>query len=181
MTIFITGGILLLVTSGLVVIYFYKRTNAYKKQIERSLKIVPLMIRVPREMGSKEQQVKNRDDRDVGREIISFMETCYANLSVVYKRGLKHVHRNLLYGQRHIALEIVAKEKEIFFYIGVPITLLDMVEKMLSSQYPDSVIEEAEEHNIFSEDCKKMGICGGVLKLYKPFIYPIKTYKKIAK
>jgi hypothetical protein len=179
MIIFITGGSLLLITSGLVAIYFYKRTNAYKKQIERSLKIVPLMIRVPREMGSKEQQVKNRDDRDVGREIISFMETFYANLSVVYKKGLKNVHRNLLYGQRHIALEIVAKEKEIFFYIGVPITLLDMVEKMLSSQYPDAAIEEAEEHNIFSQDWKKMGICGGVLKLYRPFIYPIKTYKSI--
>lgn len=179
MFIFITGGIFLLVAGGLVAIYFYKKTNSYKKQIERSLKIVPLMIRVPREMGSKEQQIKNRDDRDVGREIISFMETFYANLSVVYKRGLQHVHKNLLYGQRHIALELVAKEKEIFFYIGVPITLLDMVEKMLSSQYPDAVIEEAEEHNIFSEDWKKLGICGGELKLYKPFIYPIKTYKKI--
>lgn len=176
---FITGGILLLVSGGLVAIYFYKRSTTYKKQIERSLKIVPLMIRVPREMGSKEQQVKNRDDRDVGREIISFMETFYANLSAIYKRGVKDVHHNLLYGQRHITLEIVAKEKEIFFYIGVPITLLDMVEKMLASQYPDAAIEEAEEHNIFSKDWKKIGICGGYLKLNKPFIYPIKTYKNI--
>jgi type IV secretory pathway TraG/TraD family ATPase VirD4 len=107
------------------------------------------------------------------------METFYSNLSVIYKRGFKHVHKNLLYGQRHVALEIIAKDKEITFYIGVPITLLDMVEKMLSSQYPDSLIEEAEEHNIFSQDWKKMGICGGLLKLYKPFIYPIKTYKNI--
>ena len=179
MFVFIAGGSLLLVSAGLVAIYFYKKTNAYKKQIERSLKIVPLMICVPREMGSKEQQVKNRDDRDVGREIISFMETFYANLSAVYKKGLANVHHNLLYGQRHIALEIVAKEKEIFFYIGVPITILDMVEKMLSSQYPDAAIEEAEEHNIFSKDWKKMGIAGGTLKLYRDFIYPIKTYKTI--
>ncbi|RJO60933.1 type IV secretory system conjugative DNA transfer family protein [candidate division WS5 bacterium] len=179
MLIFITGGTILLVLSGLVAIYFYKRSTAYKKQIERSLKIVPLMVRVPREMGSKEQQVKNRDDRDVGREIISFMETFYANLSAIYKRGFKDVHHNLLYGQRHIALEIIAKEKEIFFYIGVPITLLDMVEKMLASQYPDAEIVEAAEHNIFSKDWKKMGICGGYLKLYKPFIYPLKTYKSI--
>ncbi len=179
MFILVTGGSLLLILAGLVAIYFYKRTSAYKKQIERSLKIVPLLIRVPREMGSKEKSTMNRDDRDVGREIISFMETFYANLSVIYNRGLKNVHRNLLYGQRHVALEIIAKEKEIFFYIGVPITLLDMVEKMLSSQYPDAAIEEAEEHNIFSQEWKKMGVCGGELKLYKPFIYPIKTYKTI--
>ncbi len=179
MFIIITGGILLIVAAAAGFIYFYKRTNAYKKQIERSLKIVPLMVRVPREMGSKEKATQNRDDRDVGREIISFMETFYANLSVIYKRGFKDIHHNLLYGQRHIALEIIAKDKDIFFYIGVPITLLDMVEKMLSSQYPDSVIEEAEEHNIFSKDWRKMGVCGGQMKLYRSFIYPLKTYKTI--
>lgn len=179
MFIFTTGGSLLLILIGMTIIYFYKRTNTYKKQIERSLKIVPLLVRVPREMGNKQKSTMNRDDRDVGREIISFMETFYANLSVIYKRSIKHIHHNLLYGQRHIAFEIIAQDKEIFFYLGVPITLLDMVEKMLASQYPDSVIEEAEEHNIFSQDWKKMGICGGELKLYRQFIYPIKTYKKI--
>ncbi len=179
MLIFITGGIFIILAAAAGFISFYKKTSAYKKQIERSLKIVPLMIRVPREMGNKEKATQNRDDRDVGREIISFMETFYANLSVVYKRGFADIHHNLLYGQRHIALEIVAKEKEIFFYIGVPITLLDMVEKMLASQYPDCVIEETEEHNIFSQDWKKLGVAGGELKLYKPFIYPIKTYKNI--
>ncbi len=179
MTFFITGGIFLIVAIAAGFIYFYKKTSAYKKQIERSLKIVPLLVRVPREMGSKEKATQSRDDRDVGREIISFMETFYANLSVIYKRGFKDIHHNLLYGQRHIALEIIAKDKEIAFYIGVPITLLDMVEKMLSSQYPESVIEEAEEHNIFSKDWRKMGICGGQLKLYKSFIYPLKTYKTI--
>lgn len=179
MLLIVTGGIFLLVAGGLVSIYFYKRTNSYKKQVERSLKIVPLLIRVPREMGSKQKATQNRDDRDTGREIISFMETFYSNLSVIYKRGVTNVHKNLLYGQRHIALEIVAKEREIFFYIGVPITLLDMVEKMLSSQYPDATIEEVEEHNIFSQERKKLGICGGELKLMRPYIYPIKTYKKI--
>ncbi len=176
---FITGGCFIIVAIAAGFIYFYKRTKTYKKQIERSLKIVPLLVRVPREMGSKEEHTKNRDDREVGKEIISFMETFYANLSAVYKREFKHIYGNLLYGQRHIALEIIAKEKEIFFYIGAPITLLDMVEKMLSSQYPDCSIEEAEEHNIFSKDWKKMGVAGGEMKLYKPFIYPIKTYKAI--
>ena len=118
MFIFVTGGILLLVSAGLGLIYFYKRTNAYKKQIERSLKIVPILIRVPREMGSKEKATQNRDDRDVAKEVISFMETFYANLSVVYKRGIKNIHHNFLYGQRHVALEIIAKDKEIFFYMG---------------------------------------------------------------
>jgi len=179
MVIFITGGLLLLSLAGLVSIYFYKKTKGYKKQLERSLKMVPLLITVPREMGSKDMQGRTRDDREATKEVISFMETFYANLSVTYKKGIGQIYRNLLYGQRHIALEIIAQKKEILFYMVVPVTLVDMVEKMLSSQYPEAKIEETSEHNIFSEEWKEQGVCGGEMKLFRPFYYPLKTYKNI--
>ncbi|MDO8507335.1 MAG: DUF87 domain-containing protein [bacterium] len=179
MVFIVLGGCFLLCLSGLVVLYFYKKTKAYKKQVERSLKIVPLKITVPRDLGSKNMQGQTRDDREAAKEIVSFMETFYANLSTIYKRGFKNIHRNFFYGQRHLSLEIIAKDREIFFYMGVPVILVDMVEKMLSSQYPEALIEESEELNIFSEEWKEVGVCGGELKLLKKFIYPIKTYKNI--
>jgi len=169
----------MLVISGLVAFYFYKKTKTYKKQVERSLKIVPLKIMVPRDLGSKNMQGQTRDNREAEKEIISFMETFYANISTIYKKGLKNIHRNLLYGQRHLSLEIIAKDQKIFFYMGVPVILVDMVEKMLSAQYPEALIEEAEEINIFSEEWKNVGVCGGELKLLNKFVYPIKTYKNI--
>ncbi|MEK7447511.1 MAG: DUF87 domain-containing protein [Patescibacteria group bacterium] len=176
---FVLGGCLLLSLFGTVFIYFYKKTKAYKKQVERSLKMVPLKITVPRDLGSKNMQGQTRDNREAAKEIISFMETFYANLSTVYKEGIKNIHRNFLYGQRHIALEMIAKDREIFFHMGVPVILVDMVEKMLSSQYPEALVEESEEYNIFSEEWKEVGVCGGELKLIKNFIYPIKTYKNL--
>jgi hypothetical protein len=84
-----------------------------------------------------------------------------------------------IYGQKHIALEIVAKDKQIYFYVAAPVTLVDIIEKSLSSQYPDAVIEEAEEHNIFSEDWKMAGVAGGEARSAKNFIYPIKTYRNM--
>jgi hypothetical protein len=86
MIIYLLGGCLALSLIGLIFVFFYRRSAAYKKQIERSLKMVPLLIRVPRDMGSKGDQGQSRDDREAAKEVISFMETFYANLSAIYKK-----------------------------------------------------------------------------------------------
>ncbi|MFA5583535.1 MAG: hypothetical protein WDA09_04905, partial [Bacteriovoracaceae bacterium] len=174
--IYFFGGFLLLALVGLVLFFLYRKSSLSKKQIERSLKMVLLQIRVPRDMGSKNNQGQGRDDREAAKEVISFMETFYSNLSVIYKKGIKN---NLFHGQRHIALEIVARDKEIFFYIAAPVVLLDVVEKSLSSQYPEVVIEEVEEYNIFNPEWKNQGIFGGEFFLAKPYHFPLKTYKKM--
>ena len=76
-----------------------------------------------------------------------------------------------------ITFEIVAKPQDIRFYVGVPRKLQDMVEKQINGAYPDAMIKEVEDYNIFDNE-GKVAFAGFTLK--KDSFKPIKTYKDFA-
>lgn len=160
------------------VVYFYRNTKYHKKQVERSLKMVPFMVSVPQNSG-EEKIAGYRDQREVARELISQAENMYNTLFAIYKGGIKNILKNFIYRPRHIALEIVVEKKEIYFYIAVPFVLSAMVEKAVTTHYPDAQIKEAEEHNIFSPEREMVGVKCRDLFGYKSHAYPIKTYFSI--
>jgi hypothetical protein len=176
---FLTFFLILSFVIGALVIgfLFFKRTKYWKKQMERSLKMIPLLITIPRDAGSKDYQAQSRDNRDAMREIIAVIESFYSNLSVLYNKY--KIFKNLFAGSPHVALEIVAKDKEIFFYIAVPFAFLDLVEKSLSAQYPECNIERAEEHNIFNASWGIENIAGGELRATNSFYFPFRTYQEL--
>ncbi len=170
----------LIIVGGLAlwgVFFMVKHTTYWKKQMERSLKMVPLLLTIPRDSGSKDYEAKNRDDRDMMREVISVAETFYSNMTVLYNK-YKYVN-NFIVGPPHLAAEIVAKDKEIFFYLAVPYAFLEMTEKALSSQYPECNLERAEEHNIFSEKWGIENIAGGEIRASNSYFFPFKSYVEL--
>ncbi len=170
--------IFLALTVVLVIAFLvFRRSKYWKKQIERSLKMVPLLITVPRDSGSKDNHGQSRDNRDALKEVISVAETFYSNIGVTYNRH--RFIRNYFVGTPHIAAEIVAKHNEIFFYFAVPFAYLDLVEKNISAQYPDCHIERSEEHNIFYEGWGLENISGGELLATKPYYFPFRTYHEL--
>lgn len=158
--------------------YFYTKTSLYKKQVERSLKMVPFLIRIPKESG-QEKLEGSRDQRDVAQELISSAEAMYNTLFSIYKGGWKKKIYNFLYRNRHIALEIVATNKEIYFYVAAPSVLAPIVEKTITTHYPDAQIQETEEHNIFSKEREMKGVLAAEVLMYRDFHYPIRTYMGI--
>jgi hypothetical protein len=158
-----------------VLTYFYTKTKYYKKQVERSLKMVPMLIRITRESG-QEKTDGNRDQRDVAQEMIASAEAMYNTLFSIYKGGWKKRFYNFLYRNRHIALEIVAYHKEIFFYVAAPSVLAPIVEKTVTTHYPDARIEEISEHNIFSKEREMKGVLAAEGLMHRDFHYPIRTY-----
>lgn len=76
-----------------------------------------------------------------------------------------------------ISFEIVAKQGDIRFYIGVPKKLQDMVEKQIHGAYPDAHIREVEEYDLFDHG-EKVAFAG--LALDKEPFKPIRTYKELA-
>lgn len=163
--------ILLVSFLSVISIFFIRKTTLYKKQIERSLKMVPFLVTVPQGSGQKKAE-GGRDERELARELISTAENLYYSLYSVYKNGMKKYFQ----GQKHMALEIVAEKGEICFYFAVPISMVSLVEKAISSQYPEALIEEVEEHNIFFKEQKASNIFGGELVLRKNPVFPINTY-----
>ncbi|MDQ5943356.1 MAG: hypothetical protein QG675_124 [Patescibacteria group bacterium] len=148
--------------------FWYRGTSRRAKDIERSLKMVPLLVKLP----PQEVEEGSRDIRDVIKENIAKAEGVFNLLSGVA------TEKSTFYGKKHISFEIVAKGKLINFYIIVPASILSSVQKALVSGYPDIQIEKCEDTNIFSATSKIAGVQGGELKLAHESYLPINTYRE---
>jgi hypothetical protein len=82
-----------------------------------------------------------------------------------------------LYGRNdHFSFEIVAQKKLISFYIAAPRQMGPYIEHQLNAHYPDAVIEEIPDYNMFSPT---FDVFGGYMKATRQFIFPLRTYKKV--
>lgn len=76
-----------------------------------------------------------------------------------------------------LSFEIVAMPQDIRFYVGMPKRLRDMIEKQIHGAYPDALIQEVEEYNLFENDRGKVAYAS--LKLESSSYLPIKTFKDL--
>lgn len=160
------AAIVLAVIAGIVA-FLYVQKSRHSKSLERSLKLVPLLIKIP----PRETPTEGRDSREAAKENISKAEGVYRLLSGISAK------KSRLYGQRYVGFEIVAIGKQIFFYVAVPASLLEPVKKALSSGYPGVQIEQKEDVNFFSKESKINGVTGGEFELKKSSYYPIQNYQ----
>ncbi len=144
-----------------------------QKNIERGLKMVPLLIHLP--PSSDDTEAAGRDVRDLIDENISKAQVIYNIIASTIQKGFK----SRLYGQRHFGFEIVGSKGFVHFYAAVPISLIDVVKQAIVSAYPSARLEEVPEHNIFSPIGKANGTVGGELQLKESFAYPIATYQDL--
>jgi len=163
----VTIIVLMLASLGVVAFLAYRRVLRRSKAIERGLKMVPLLIHLP--PPSDDTETSNRDVREVIKEKVSQAEILYELVNGTTAKGFK----SSFYGQRHIALEIIATGGLIHFYTAVPVALVDIVKNAIVTAYPGASIEQAEDHNIFSEAGKLPGTVGGELVLKEKYFYPI--------
>jgi len=163
---------LLLAIAVAIGVFLHRRNLFFAKQVERSLKMVPFMVTLPRQ---DPEEHKGKDPREAMKEIISAAEYLFGAFTSLYTKGLKA----FWYGQRHMVFEIIATKGEISFYVVAPVALIDFVEKAVTSQYPDANIEEVEEHNIFSRVSEIQGVSACRLKLQSSLVFPVRTYKNL--
>lgn len=156
-------------------IIYMRSRNLFREQknYERGLKMVPLLIHLP--PPSEDTDAKGRDTRDVIDETISKAQIIYNIIASTLQKGFK----SKFYGQRHFGFEIVGTRGFVYFYVAVPIALLDVVKQAVVSAYPSARLEEVAEHNIFSPIGKISGTIGGELVLKESYAYPIATYQDL--
>lgn len=153
---------------GMVAFLIYRNLVRRNKDIERSLKMVPMQIKLP---PAEASDSANRDTRELFKENISKAEGVFNLLSGITAEKSK------LYGNRYVSFEIIADGAMIYFYTAVPVTLLSTVQKALVSGYPTIQIEQVDDPNIFSQTSKLSGVAGGELVLAQDSYFPIATYK----
>lgn len=158
--------LLLGISSGIFA-FFYVKKKRESKDVERSLKLIPLLVNIP----PREAEKEGKDVREAIKENISKAEGVYRLLSGISAK------KSRIYGQRYVSFEIVAIGKKIYFYVAVPVSLLDAVKKALTSGYPGVQIEQKNDINFFNKESKIAGVSGGNFELKKSFFYPINTYQ----
>jgi hypothetical protein len=144
-----------------------------QKNIERGLKMIPLLIHLP--PVSEDTEAAGRDVRDLVDENISKAQVIYNIIASTMQKGFK----SRLYGQRHFGFEIVGSKGFVQFYAAVPLALVEVVKQAIVSAYPATRLEEVADHNIFNPTGKASGTVGGELHLKESFAYPIATYQDL--
>src|SRR5258708_3233665 len=162
-----------LIFFGPPIFFYFEKILREQKSYERGLKMVSLLIHLP--PPSEDTTGGGRDVRDVTEETVSKAQVIYNIIASSYEKGYK----SKFYGQRHIAFEIIGTHGLVYFYVSVPVVLIDVVKQAIISAYSTARVEEAPEHNIFSQVGRIGGTVGGELSLKEPFAYPIATYQDL--
>ena len=163
-------GLAVLVTvivAILVAIRFYTNYN-------RSLDMVFLKILVPQKE-SKEDRERESEAFSSGKdfkEVVGVMSQFFSSLHSIYGSTFA----DKIKGQEFLSLEYAVLKGEINFFIVCPRDLESLIEKQLTSFYPDCFVEKVQDYNIFRENYK---VKGTYMWLTKESIIPFKTYSRL--
>lgn len=158
----------LAVFAVLVILLLVVRLLRRRGLISRSLNLVLLAVRfsnLPPQENMNLQQL---------REKIALMEQFYSHLYTLHDKWW----RVLFYGRPTFALEVTVPHagEEISFYVAVPRRLILAVEKIIQGIFPDTVVEESRDYNIFNP----AGAAAASNVLFRKSLYfPIRTYQKL--
>lgn len=107
------------------------------------------------------------------REEIACAETIFASIGGL--RALRGIAAWLWGRDDHFSFEIVANNGLISFYIVSPRRLSRYLEQQINAHYPDAVLEEVTDYNLFKANSQ---VAAGNLKTIRHFALPLKTYLK---
>lgn len=163
-------GVIAVIAISIAIIVSYR----YYKNLQRSLDMVFLKILVPQKE-SKEDRERESEAFSTGKdfkEIVGVMTHFFQSLHSIYGSHMKDKFK----GQDFLSLEYVVLDGEINFFIVCPRNLESLVEKQLTSFYPDSFIEKIEDYNIFQP---AYNTAGHYMRLTKNSMIPFKTYQRL--
>ncbi|MFH1255497.1 MAG: type IV secretory system conjugative DNA transfer family protein [bacterium] len=134
------------------------------------------LLRVPKEKPNEKETQNNQNHLQYLREEIARGETIFKAIG-----GLKaqswHKNFSWLLGRNdHFSFEIVANHKFISFYVVAPRAMGRYIEQQIQAYYPEAVLEEVEDYNIFSARGKTEA---GFIRTKRSLIFPLKTYNKM--
>ncbi|GIW63881.1 MAG: hypothetical protein KatS3mg091_683 [Patescibacteria group bacterium] len=158
---FVVISFILMVISALfasLFVYFLIILIKMKKSEEKSLQMVTLEVKVP-----KDNEIK----------IDSAVQMVASFSSLKKPEGFF----GFLDIGDVVCFEIVGKEADIRFYVSAPNNKIDFVEKAIYAYYPTADIKRVQEPNIFTQEGH---VEFGALVLKKEPFKPLKTFKELS-
>lgn len=134
--------------------------------------LVFLQLLVPKKETREEKEAESDQFGKDYKEVIGVMDHLFQSLHSVYNH---HFNRHWR-GQPFISLEYAALAGEILFFIVCPRKIAGLIEKQITSFYPETIIDEVEDYNIFTER-SVVTACG--LFPHHPYTHVFKTYQQL--
>lgn len=138
-------------------------------------KRVYMQITMPREESQKDKEQATEKDF---REKIAIMEQLYRALHEIRELNLSNQIMVWLFQRDVITFELLAKSKDITFFVSVHKYYAEILEKQITSFYPAADIQYLKPEGLHPEG-KKNTMKGYYLYLKQLNWYPLKTYKTI--
>ena len=140
----------------------------------RERELVFLQILTPRKE-SKEDKEQESEQYSTGKsfkDVVGVMDHLFQTLSSLKIGGIKRYWK----GSHFFSLEYAALAGEILTFIVAPRRIVPLIEKQITSFYPDAVIDVVEDYNIFT---KNSVTAATYMNPSKSFEFPFRTYEHL--
>ena len=141
-------------------------------QRKREEDIVFLQLLVPKKESREEKDAESDQFGKDFKEVIGVMDHLYQSLYSLHNGSINRLWR----GQPFVSLEYAALAGEILFFVVCPRRIAPLIEKQITSFYPECVIDEVEDYNIFTQESI---VTAKSLFPSKPFTSVFKTYQHL--
>lgn len=135
--------------------------------------LVYMQIQLPREDSQKDKDKQVEKDF---KEKIGIMEQFYRSIYEIRELSLRNQIRRWLYSHHFVTFEIVAQNKIVNMYVVVLDEYRDLIEKQITSYYPDADIQYVKPYEMHKKGYKPVAYYAYEAN---KFWFPIKTYKTI--
>ena len=144
----------------------------HDRQREESLVFLQLLVPIKESKEDKERESERYSSGQDFREVLGVMDHLYQSLYSLHRSSIKRFWK----GQEFISLEYAALAGEILFFVVAPRRIASLIEKQITSFYPDTVIDEVEDYDIFTEESV---VTAQVLLPAKDFRHVFRTYQEL--
>lgn len=148
--------------------YFFHFLSVNRKSI------VYMRVTLPREEAPKDKEVKELE-KDF-REKIAVMEQLFRSIHEIRELHFWNMVKVFFFGRDIVSWELVVQEKLVDFYVTTFKEYQSIIEKQITSYYPDADIQFVEPYEIHKSGYRTLAYYA---YLKRPFWFPIKTYKTI--
>ncbi len=165
-----TLGIALCFGIALFILHFL-RVLADKAR-EQDLVFLQILMPKKESKEDKEQESEQYSSGKDFKEVLGVMDHLLQTLASLQNGDISRYWK----GSHFFSLEYAALAGEILTFVVAPRSIVPIIEKQLTSFYPDAVIDEVEDYNIFTRNSVTKS---AYLLPSKSYIYPFKTYSHL--
>lgn len=167
----ITLGILLGIAAICAGVLWLLRLIADWKREED---LVFLQILMPKKESKEDKEIEGEQfaAAKTFKDVLGITDHLYQTLSSLKIGGIKRYWK----GSHFFSLEYAALAGEILTFVVAPRRIVPIIEKQITSYYPDAIIDPVEDYNIFTKNSVTKT---RALVATKPYVYPFKTYNQL--